>query len=200
MENIQIDLKEFQENAQLFGFVSRFVGEYFDSLGPEAPYSPAALGIFASSFVLPDEISSDEANSMVFGMMDVCNSRSTEALGGELTLPEWDPEIGHYKNSFGLTDVFFIYYAFVLASKGKKPQKNYMGPILSLSGLALETIGEAFEKGEGLTEEKIQEFKKTLFDYFSKIPDFREKAAAELTNLEIATHLEIIVPSDSNLS
>ncbi len=188
---VKIDQKEMNDFANCFGLLCKVCEDHLPS--EASPSQAQMVPVFCAAFLGRGLFVSPEGfNAFVSSLVEArCDRCMLKEHKNKVDFPSWDPEDHYEEDCHPLADVFFTFYAHKLFSDGvvELPEQS-LGPIFTLSGLALEGIA----KGYHLVGEEIKnaypQYEEMLNKSFSQDGGMEKNLLSSLESLAFIATLQ----------
>lgn len=170
-EKVAIDQLDMLDQATGFGLFCKVVLDMLpvSSTDEEKAMVPALVG----SLMGRENFGNDGFRALLIALIDASVNRGV-LLGTKNAVrwPSWDPEDRHNEDCHPLCDAFFSYYSYILYSQKKVTVPDLsLGPIFTLSGVAMEGIVRGFHVADDNMKELYPQFKQTVEKSFAEHGD-----------------------------
>ena len=184
-EKVEIDQLAMLDEATGFGLFCRIVSDMLpeNSSEKEKRMIPALVGSLMGRM----HFGEDGFKALLIALIDATVNRGA-MIGSknEVRWPAWDPEDHSNEDCHPLCDVFFAYYSYVLYSQKKVTLPDYaLGPIFTLSGVALEGIARGYRAEDQNMKDLYPQFKEAVVKSFSEHGDPSLDIQSTLQSLDI---------------
>lgn len=188
---VKIDQKEMDNFATCFGLLCRVCEDHLPKLATSSQslmvpvFCAAFLGRWL--FVSPEGFNAF-VSSLVEARMNRCVLKGRK---NQVDFPDWDPEDHYEEDCHPLTDVFFSFYAHKLFADGvvELPEQS-LGPIFTLSGLALEGIAKGYHLVGDEIKNAYSQYEEMLNGSFSTEGGMEKNLVSSLESLVVIAALQ----------
>ncbi len=170
-EKVAIDQLDMLDQATGFGLFCKVVEDMLpkNATSEEKQMIPALVGSLMGRM----HFGNDGFRALLIALIDAGVNRGV-LLGTKNAVrwPAWDPEDHNNEDCHPLCDVFFSYYSYVLYSQKKVVVPDFaLGPIFTLSGIAMEGIARGYHVVDDNMKELYPKFKETVEKSFAEHGD-----------------------------
>ena len=170
-EKVAIDQLDMLDQATGFGLFCKVVEDMLPANATEEEKTmvPALVGSLMGRM----HFGNDGFKALLISLIDATVNRGV-LLGtrNAVRWPAWDPEDHHDEDCHPLCDVFFSYYSYYLYSQKKVVVPDFaLGPIFTLSGVAMEGIARGYHVSDDNMHELYPKFKETVEKSFAEHGD-----------------------------
>ncbi len=182
-EKVAIDQLDMLDQATGFGLFCKVVEDMLpqNASDEEKEMIPALVGSLMGRMHFGD----DGFRALLIALIDARVNRGV-LLGTKNAVrwPAWDPDDHHDEDCHPLCDVFFSYYSYVLYSQKKVVVPDFaLGPIFTLSGIAMEGIARGYHVADDNMKELYPKFKENVEKSFAEHGDPRLDLQSTLQSL-----------------
>lgn len=170
-EKVAIDQLDMLDQATGFGLFCKVVEDMLpqNASDEEKEMIPALVGSLMGRM----HFGNDGFRALLIALIDARVNRGV-LLGTKNAVrwPAWDPDDHHDEDCHPLCDVFFSYYSYVLYSQKKVAVPDFaLGPIFTLSGIAMEGIARGYHVADDNMKELYPKFKENVEKSFAEHGD-----------------------------
>ncbi len=167
-EKVAIDQLDMLDQATGFGLFCKVVEDMLpkNSNDEEKVMVPALVGSLMGRM----HFGNDGFKALLISLIDATVNRAV-LLGtrNAVRWPSWDPEDHANEDCHPLCDVFFSYYSYCLYANKKVVVPDFaLGPIFTLSGIAMEGIARGYHVVDDNMKELYPKFKETVEKSFAE--------------------------------
>ncbi len=171
-EKVAIDQLDMLDQATGFGLFCKVVEDMLpqNASDEEKEMIPALVGSLMGRRM---HFGNDGFRALLIALIDARVNRGV-LLGTKNAVrwPAWDPDDHHDEDCHPLCDVFFSYYSYVLYSQKKVVVPDFaLGPIFTLSGIAMEGIARGYHVVDDNMKELYPKFKENVEKSFAEHGD-----------------------------
>ncbi len=182
-EKVAIDQLDMLDQATGFGLFCKVVEDMLpqNASDEEKEMIPTLVGSLMGRM----HFGNDGFRALLIALIDARVNRGV-LLGTKNAVrwPAWDPDDHHDEDCHPLCDVFFSYYSYVLYSQKKVVVPDFaLGPIFTLSGIAMEGIARGYHVADDNMKELYPKFKENVEKSFAEHGDPRLDLQSTLQSL-----------------
>lgn len=161
-KTVSIDQLNLLDMATAFGLMAKVLEDEDKAIRFDDPHPRDLIALYDGVFFFPVRDDRFAFEAGIKSMMDILTHRALmSGSPKEIKIPEWNPEDHHAEDCHQLCEVFFVVYAWHLASKDQTlSPENAFGPVMTFSGVVLEGIDRGYHVSDDNMKDLYGDYKK----------------------------------------